>query len=169
MVEPVVSRIFFLMKSKLPIPEDDVERRILHDVSVAGCHVIKVMGDESGPGFAYSVGLFHNFAHPEILLVGLNLDLMHGIINNLRNDIRGGARFVPDTRVAGIIERFDCSFREIARPHYRELLGCARWFYKGNNFPALQCVWPDMKGRFPWENGFNAKLRNLQPVYDSEA
>jgi hypothetical protein len=157
------------MKRELPIPEDDVERRVLNDVAVSGCHVIKVMEDASGPGFAYSVGLFHNFDHPEILIVGLDLDLMHGIINNLRDDIRSGARFESKRRVAGILEGFDCEFRDVAASHYRGLLGCALWLYGGTDFPALQCVWPDMKGHFPWEADFNAKLKSRQPIYDSAA
>ena len=157
------------MKRELRTPEDDVERRILNDVTTSGCHVIKVMEDDSGPGFAYSVGLFHNFDHPEILIVGLDLDLMHRIINNLRDDIQNGTRLHPTRRVAGILERFDCEFRDVAVSHYRELLGCAIWFYRGTDFPALQCVWPDMNGHFPWETNFNAKLKNRQPMYDSVA
>jgi hypothetical protein len=155
------------MKRELPAPEDDIERRVLQDVSSFGCHVIKVMEDESGPGFAYSVGLFHNFDHPEILIVGLDLDLMHAIINNLKDAIEAGTHFQPDKQVEGILEGFDCTFRQVAVAHYPELLGCAIWFYAGNNFPTLQCVWPDMQGRFPWEANFNLKLRTRQPVYDS--
>jgi hypothetical protein len=160
-------RIGSRMKRDLPTPEDDVERRVLHDVSSSGCHVIKVMEDDSGPGFAYSVGLFHNFDHPEILIVGLDLTMMHGIINNLMDEIRNGTRFQPRRRTADILERFDCEFREVAVSYYRELLGCATWFYRGTDFPAFQCVWPDMQGHFPWEPKFNAKLRTRQPTYDS--
>ena len=122
------------MKRELPTPEDDVERRVLSDVAASGCHVIKVMEDDSGPGFAYSVGLFHNFDHPEILIVGLDLNVMHGIINNLRDDIQRGTHFQSKKRVAGILEGFDCEFCDVAAAHYRELLGCALWFYRGTDF-----------------------------------
>ncbi|MBL9171887.1 MAG: DUF4262 domain-containing protein [Verrucomicrobiales bacterium] len=155
------------MKCEPPTAEDDLERRVLHDVSTVGCHVIKVMGDESGPGFAYSVGLFHNFNHGEILIVGLDLHMMQSIINNLMADIRKGTRFQAGSRVAGILERFDCEFREVEVSYYRELFGCATWFYRGTDFPAFQCVWPDMQGHFPWQPHFNAKLRSLQPTYGS--
>lgn len=155
------------MKRHLPIPEDDIERRILQNVAAAGCHVIKVMEDESGPGFAYSVGLFHNYSHPEILIVGLELDLMHGIINNLRDDIRHGEMFQAHTRVPGILEGFDCIFRQVSRAHYAPLLGAGRWFYGGDEFPAIQCIWPDMEGNFPWEEKFDPELKNVQPIYDN--
>ena len=39
----------------------------------------------------------------------------------------------------------------IARRHYRTYLGYAGWFHGGPRFPALQAVWPDAEGRFPWE------------------
>ncbi|HEX7858914.1 MAG TPA: DUF4262 domain-containing protein [Verrucomicrobiae bacterium] len=155
------------MKRELPTPKDDAERKALKDVAESGCHVIKVMEDDSGPGFAYSIGLFHNFDHPEILVVGLDLHLMHVILNNLRDEIRSGERFRAKQRYADILEGFDCEFREVAISHYCELFGWAKWFYRGTEFPALQCVWPDMKGHFPWEADFNTKLKRRQLLYES--
>ena len=154
------------MERELPTPKDDAERRALKDVAESGCHGIKVMEDDSGPGFAYSIGLFHNFDHPEILVVGLDLHLMHIMLNNLRDEIQNGKHFHTKQRYADILEGFDCEFREVAISYYRELFGWAKWFYRGTNFPALQCVWPDKKGHFPWEPDFNPKWKARQPIYE---
>jgi hypothetical protein len=154
------------MKHELPTPEDDIERRVVDDVRAYGFHVIKVMEDEEGPGFAYSVGLFHTLEHPEILIVGLDLDVMHGMISGIHDQIREGRRFEARMQSAGILEGYECAFRVVAAKYYRELFGCAKWFYRGTDFPALQCVWPDMAGNFPWMKDFNPQLRERQPIYE---
>jgi hypothetical protein len=64
----------------LPEPADDHDRKLLADVQGYGWHVIGIEEDEEGPGFAYSIGLHHNFGHPEIIAVGLRVQVMHGMI-----------------------------------------------------------------------------------------
>ena len=43
--------------------------KVLSDIEEYGWHVVKVMEDNSGPGFCYSIGLFKTFGHPEIMIV----------------------------------------------------------------------------------------------------
>jgi len=43
-------------------------------------------------------------------------------------------------------------------------MGYAVWFYGGDDFSALQCVYPDLEGHFPWDGGFDANWRNRQPL-----
>ena len=63
-----------------------------------------------------------------------------------------------------ILEGYDCAFRAVAKKQYKEYLGFARWYYKGNDFPVLQCVWPDKQHRFPWDDGFEERFRSRQPL-----
>lgn len=51
--------------------KDEHERKALADVQQHGWHVLKVMEDNEGPAFAYTVGLYHSFGHPELIVVGL--------------------------------------------------------------------------------------------------
>jgi hypothetical protein len=37
-------------------------------------------------------------------------------------------------------------------------------FYKGGDFPALQLVWPDKEGRWPWDIEFNHRWIRSQPL-----
>ena len=50
----------------------------------------------------------------------------------------------------------------VAHRHYPEHFGYARWFYKGDDFPALQCLWPDKQGRFPSDADYSEPLRARQ-------
>jgi hypothetical protein len=45
--------------------------------------------DEEGPGFTYSVGLFHSSGHPEILAIGLEVDVMFRTVNFIGGAVRG--------------------------------------------------------------------------------
>jgi len=140
------------------------DQRIIDDVAKFGWHVVQVMEDNEGPGFAFSVGLYQTFKHPEIIVVGLPLDRMHGIINNVGFAIRGGARFEDGVRSGEILEKHDVIFRQVPRERYQEYLGTALWFYKNQHFPTLQCVWPDREGRFPWEEEYTDSLKALQTL-----
>jgi hypothetical protein len=48
-----------------------------------------------------------------------------------------------------------------------ELACCSSgWYYKGSDFSVLQLVWPDKKGIFPWQIGFNPAFVHAQPVLE---
>lgn len=42
-------------------------------------------------------------------------------------------------------------------------------YYKNDQFPAMQLVWPDNANRFPWEEGFAHSLTDKQPLLDRNA
>jgi hypothetical protein len=148
------------------VEEDDIERKLISDIEVFGWHVIMIGEDDEGPAFAYSIGLFKSFSHPEIIIFGLDVNLMHRMINLIGEEARQGRLFDDGESASGILEGYDVRFLNVARQHYHEHVGYARWFYKGDDFPLLQCIWPDMQGRFPTDAGFARALRPRQPLLD---
>ncbi|MFN2596948.1 MAG: DUF4262 domain-containing protein [Pyrinomonadaceae bacterium] len=134
------------------------------DVRKYGWQVLGVFEDETGPAFAYTIGLYQTFKHPEVLMIGLELEFMQGILNNIGDDIKSGRRYEAGRAYPGIVENYDCSFQKIDEQFYGEYLGTAIRFYKRRDFPAFQCVFPDMKGCFPWDKGVNPELLEMQPV-----
>ena len=140
---------------------------MLRDVAESGCHIVGVRADDQGPAFAYSIGLYHNHDHPEILVFGLEEVLMQSLINGIRDEINRGRRYLAGSSYPGIIEGFECAFRPVHASHYHALLGYAEWFYPDANFPVLQCFWPDKQGLFPWQPDFNPALLDLQPIHDA--
>lgn len=145
------------------VSEEDRRRTFASDVEEYGWHVILVPEDGEGPAFAYSVGLFQTFGHPEIIIFGLNVSVMHEIIDGIAEQVKQGRRFTDGEIASGILEGFDVRFCEVARRHYPEYLGCARRFY-GDDFTVLQCLWPDRRGRFPSDPDLPEGLRARQPV-----
>ena len=77
------------------IATDQGEQKAIDDIREYGLHIISVAEDETGPGFAYSIGLFENYAHPEVIIIGLRQSLAHTLLNNMASDIKAGKTFTP--------------------------------------------------------------------------
>lgn len=139
--------------------KDENEQKAIDDIREHGIHVVAVAEDDEGPGFAYSIGLFENYAHPEVIIIGLRTDLAHLLLNNMAFDIKEGKSFTAGEFHEGVLDDFICYFGEVPQELHREYVGWARWFYEGNNFRLLQCVYPTVQGVFPWEKNFPDDLR----------
>jgi hypothetical protein len=59
---------------------NSIKEKLLNDIEKYGLQVMHVFGDELGPGFSYSIGLFESYNHPEVIIIGLRQDLMHQLI-----------------------------------------------------------------------------------------
>jgi hypothetical protein len=146
------------------VTEEARERKLVSDIEDVGWHVIMIPEDDEGPSFAYSIGLYRTFGHPEIIIFGLDLDLMNLMINLIGEEIRQGRRFADGESASGILEGYEVRFLHVVRRHYPEHFGYAHWYYKGDDFPALQCVWPDRQGLFPTDAGYAETLPVRQPL-----
>ena len=117
------------------------------------------------PPFAYTVGLF-GFEHPELLVYGLDLQTSAWLLNDLGQRVADGERFGPGRplRLAGWNHRLQLfPFHDGDDP---PVLGSAQRFYDrgaAGPVPALQLIWDDAAGRFPWEAGYDLP-GGLQPA-----
>lgn len=53
---------------------------------------------------------------------------------------------------------------EVSKKHYKEYVGYGLWYYKDDNFPLLQCIYPTVKGVYPWDKNWPADIVDLQPI-----
>ena len=142
-----------------------IQEGVASDIDEYGWHVIKVLeGEETEPAFAYSIGFKRSLGHPEIIMVGLDLDLMHSVINDIGDQIKKGRQFSAGERVADLLEGYDCMFSRMDERWYDDYLGQALEFYGDDLFEMLQCLWPDRNGHFPGEPDFAPQLRMRQPL-----
>ena len=140
------------------------DQKLLDDVAKYGWHVIKVLDQSDAPGWAYSVGLFQNFDHPEIIVFGLEPDLMHSMINSIGDGVRSGKTFEIDHKYPDLIDPYSCTFKSVALLWRDYFLAFASGFYNGGDYPVQQCFWPDFDSRFPWESNFCEDLISAQPL-----
>lgn len=146
-------------------PDDDYDRKLLADIQNYGWHLVAIQEEEDQPDYVFSVGLYHTLGEPEICIFGLSdTRVMGQIINGIGKLMREGQRFEDWHASDEILEGYPCIFRSVGKSLYPQYLGYARWFYEGDDFPVLQCVWPDTHGYFPWQREFDSQFLPDQPI-----
>jgi hypothetical protein len=143
---------------------DDVERKVLEDVEEHGLHVVHVPTDDDGPGYSFSIGLWHNFDQPEVMVFGLPPEVAGELLNAIADEADDGKRFLADQRHEGLLVDYPVRFLTVPPTAYEEFLGLAMWAYAGGEFPCVQLVWPDKQGRWPWDAGVRDGFAAGQPI-----
>ena len=143
---------------------DSDDAQVHADIARYGWHVVQVPEDSEGPGFAFTIGLYTRFAHPELLIFGLPLDTMLRLLNVAGEAVRAGRVYVAGQDYDDLLEGYSCTFRPVPVKQYDDYLGYALWYYRGDDFPTLQLVWPDREHRYPWAAPADAWIRDAQPV-----
>lgn len=139
------------------------DKKVIQDIKEIGWHVVKILEDETGPSFCFTIGLYKTFKHPEVVIIGLDMDLAHAILNNIGKSIKEGKRYETGEKHNDILDGYDCIMINIEKKFYEEYLGYAMWYYN-SHFPAIQCIYPTVKGYFPWQNEWPKEINHLQPL-----
>lgn len=147
--------------------DKQAKAKIVSDIIEYDCHLALLESDGYLPAFAYTIGLYEKFRHPEIIIFGLTTDVMGHLLNGLRDEIKKGNAFKPNETYSGLLEGYEVQFLEVKEENYPDYLGYAGWYYKKTfNFPVLQVVWPDKGSKWPWESEFNESWKFKQPLLD---
>ena len=147
---------------------DEIEQQALDAIKQHGWHLIIVPDDEEGPGFVYSVGMMQTLNHPEIIMFGLDSDLMVDVIDGMGNEIRKGRRFADPGLFDDFLKGYPCKTIPMAKRWHAEYMRYAMWHHKHTGqasvFQAVQCLWPDKQGRFPDDPRCHADVVAAQPL-----
>ena len=73
------------------------------------------------------------------------------IRDRYNNRVLSGEQFKPDEYYAGFLEGFDVTFKEVDKKHYYKYFRLGRRLYKGDDFKALQLIYPSTTGLWPWD------------------
>lgn len=144
------------------------ERTLLSNVGEFGWHCLHVSAEGDPVYWTYSIGIYKNWRVPEIVIFGLPDKTAHAILSGFVQDIESGDTFEADNRYEVFEGGYEGMFLRVDPRWHSAFLGFAQWFYEDEEFPALQCVWPDKEGNLPWEAGFNTELPQ-QPLLISKA
>jgi len=144
-------------------------RKILRQIDEYGWAVMGVGGgacdtpgcdggpDDDGIEFAYTIGL-STLGFPEIITYGLPQQVAHACLN-----------FLGQRVIAGKPPKIGCPIEQVFRDSRGYLIDVADTsdlVVVGQIYPetvATQLIWPDWRGRFPWESGYN-RWRYPQPL-----
>lgn len=146
------------------IGEDASEQKIIDDIAKHGWHCLKVLEEGDLPGFAYTIGNFESYKHPEFIIFGRQSDMAHQVLDLAVSGFKSGAIFDLSAPTDELLNGYPCIFIEVPESDYREHVGFCRWYYEGNKFPLFQIVWPTKDGKFPWHADAVDSFRACQPV-----
>ena len=59
------------------------DERTISDIEKYGLSVILIEATDYLPSFAYSIGLWQKYNHPEIICFGLGVQTLHNIVNDV--------------------------------------------------------------------------------------
>jgi len=149
---------------------DHVDRKVLDDIARCGWAAISVFateddrGDEFGLGqeaFTYTVGMSeHNL--PDMIVLGMQQQQAHGVLNAAYEAIQRGVRLEPDTYAAEVLKGLRVGVLEVLEPLGAYPLSMCQHLF--GQVEALQIVWPDARDRFPWHDDFDPEYRDRQPL-----
>jgi len=140
----------------LPIEAlDDSERAFVAQVREHGWFDTAVFGDDEGPGFSFTTGLWVATGQPELIMFGMKREIAHDVLWDLFRDAEAGAALPIGEPTDKVFANLLAYAFPVSKRFYSHYLGWSRWFYGGDEFPCLQIVWPDREGVFPWESGFD--------------
>jgi hypothetical protein len=145
------------------------DNRTTWDIEKFGLSVIIIESTDYLPSFAYSIGLWQKFKHPEIICFGLRNETFHSIINDVADIVKSGETIEENKIYKDIFENSRAEFLKVDDRNLSNYFGTAINFYKTEEFPALQLVWTDRKDKFPWETDFENEFIYKQPLLDRNA
>jgi Domain of unknown function (DUF4262) len=119
---------------------------------------VQFVEDDKRP-FAYTVGL-HARGLPELLITGLNAQISAIVLNSIAHTIvDDGMSLAPAVHI-DYEDRFLIEVVEVEHPDVHLEFAVA---ICGPEIRALQLVWADDRGRWPWDVGWGHGRRR-QPV-----
>ena len=150
------------------IPDDELGQmaralqEIARRVQTQGWTSIFTLLEGHPIGYGYTVGLTWSFGYPEAVVLGLGPDTTGYVLAALARKVAAGERPEPNTFVeVGL--NFPVVLRAVPPEAARERLKVANLFYEAGGYETVQVVWPDVRGRFPWESGYQ-RAGSYQPL-----
>lgn len=139
----------------------DYECKLVEQVRKYGWRSTSVA--DSDPAFTYTTGFWLTLQQPEVIVFDFPSDLAHDVLGQMFRELQRGRVLPTGEPLEKLLGGERVYLFPVKEPAVSQFLRSGHWFYKKATFPCLQLVWPDAAGRFPWEDGFDATLADLQP------
>lgn len=142
---------------------DPGEEEFVGKVREYGFFRTSVLGDDRGPGFSFTTGFWVSTGQPELIMFSVKHEIAHDVFWDLFRDAKSNKPIPLGKKTDQLFANLPAYAFPVAKRFYADHLGWSRWFYRGDEFPCIQIVWPDREGVFPWEPGFDPEFAGDQP------
>lgn len=141
--------------TQLRLDENEERRRLQQDVlnhlRREQCYVISMESLEGSLNAVYTVGLWHSFKHPEIMILGIPEGVGQRLLSDMRDLIKIGQPPAVGCPVGRRVEYYPVRLEPVGdRDFIRQYLSMADWFYSDDPFPVLQLFWSVPESESPW-------------------
>jgi hypothetical protein len=143
--------------------------KLLEDIKKYGLAVMLVEATDYLPSFGYTVGLWKNYHHPELIAFGLTTKTLHSILNIGGELVKDGQTLKHGFDYDNFFDGSKGQFIQVDNRNIRDYFGYAIWFNQTDDFPALQLVWTDRNNDYPWNKDFEEEFLYRQPLLDRNA
>ena len=121
--------------------------------------------DPPSPGYAYTIGLNQSFSFPDLVIFGLAPVAVKGLIDLVIEQVTSGVEIPRDVPLVGLLDNeLRCVFSTVDVKDHAHLFTTGVKWNRGKVGDMLQLVWPDRNGWLPYEPGFDASMRMVQPT-----
>ncbi len=119
--------------------------------------------EKMAPPCSYTIGLADE-GLPELFVFGLPGESAQVIVNTLAKRLRKEGKLPTDQPLDEVFEGAKCVLHEVTQEQLGSHLPGARARQHPKPIRAIQIVWPDPAGLFPWETGFDMMYAMAQPL-----
>jgi len=147
------------------------EKKIIDNVRNFGFHIVAVKETDDTPEFFYTIGLYSQYQHPELLIMGVHVSAAADIFRRAHTIIKNGGAIQPWISLPEEMTHTPMKSVAIDASNYTAFLGYGMWFYRSlgksrpDTFPAIQFVWPDVPNDiYPWDEGYDTGFSFVQNV-----
>ncbi|MBK8101500.1 MAG: DUF4262 domain-containing protein [Planctomycetes bacterium] len=146
--------------------EGEAVRTALADIAEQGLHIHHVAETDAVPEHAFTVGMWQNWRHPEVIAFGLPAEVLHALFELIADEVDSGRRLVSGQKYDDFLSGYPILIRAVPKAQVARYLPLACRVNGDAEFEVLQVCWPDRRGRWPWEEGAHESVRQLQPILE---
>lgn len=114
----------------------------------------------NGTDFVYTAGLYRTFKHPEIFVMGYQIQDAANLIGMVYERIKSGDRFSEAMVIDDLWRESLFAIRPMLQSSTDEHSGRGQMLV--GSFPAVQLFFTDENDLFPWEEGCDPRCKRLQ-------
>lgn len=134
-------------------------------IAAHGFAIMNIFGKENEPCFSYTVGLSKTYNHPELICFGLPFQTMnilfHTIVSELIEKKEQLKPLIPYDDFSNMPMEF---VRVESYNIEKYMCGVRDYYADAHTIEAMQMLWPDPQGCFPYEKGYDKHYILAQPI-----
>ena len=147
---------------------DAFRAAVREQIEANGWHVVLIEAEDGRPAYGFTLGLVERFGHPELCVIGLDDGeeggLMHELLDSAAEFVAEGGKLVVGVRNTELFVGHSVGVRAIGQAQAADWLALGTAVLGQGEFPALQLLWPDRRGRLPFEPQCEKKVVEAQPL-----